>query len=199
MHNTSKIQLIVGLGNPGPQYQSTRHNAGAWFVEALAQEQQVNLREEKRFRGLFAQYTIAGNKIILLIPQTYMNLSGDSVLAAAHYFQIPAQNILVAHDELDLPVGTVKLKTGGGHAGHNGLKDIINKLGSKEFWRLRIGIDHPRQHNIHQAVADYVLAKPSTQDDQKIEAAIDQSVKIADLLYQGAFDQAMQKLHSHST
>ena len=110
MQNTSKIQLIVGLGNPGPQYQATRHNAGAWFVEALAQAQQVNLREEKRFRGLFAQYSVVSNKIILLIPQTYMNLSGDSVLAAAHYFQIPLQNILVAHDELHLPPSTTKIK-----------------------------------------------------------------------------------------
>lgn len=186
------IQLIVGLGNPGPAYQATRHNTGAWFVTDLAARHKISLHEEKRFRSLYGTYTTAFGKILLLIPQTYMNLSGEALLAAAQYFQIPPQNILVAHDELDLESGQLKLKCGGGAAGHNGLKDIIQKLGSKDFWRLRIGIGHPRNHNPQQDVADYVLAKPSPAQKQSIDTAIAHALHIEELLYAGQFEKAVQ-------
>ena len=192
MHETAKIQMIVGLGNPGPAYQASRHNVGAWFVEDLAAKHAVSLREEKRFRSLCGTHSSASGKILLLLPQTYMNLSGDAVSSAAQYFNIPAQNILVVHDELDLPSGRAQLKWAGGHAGHNGLKDIIQKLGTKDFWRLRLGIDHPRNHNPQQEVADYVLSKPSLTQKQLIDQAIAHSMAIEDLLYAGRFDQAVQ-------
>ena len=191
-----RIQLIVGLGNPGTHYEATRHNAGAWFVEALAKQHHSVLKAEKRFRSLYSQFTLADQKIILLFPQTFMNLSGEAVALAARYFQIPAANILVAHDELDLPTGQAKLKFGGGHAGHNGLKDIIAQLVTKDFWRLRIGIDHPRHHHPQQDVVDYVLGKPSPQESSGIHAAIDLSLQVSDWLYQGAFNKAIQQLHT---
>lgn len=194
MHETAKIQMIVGLGNPGPAYQASRHNVGAWFVENLATKHAIPLREEKRFRSLCSTYSTALGKILLLLPQTYMNLSGDAVSAAAQYFNIPAQNILVVHDELDLPSGRVQLKWTGGHAGHNGLKDIIQKLGTKDFWRLRLGIDHPRNHNPQQEVSDYVLSKPSLAQKQLIDEAITRSMAIEDLLYAGRFEQAHQSI-----
>lgn len=176
------IQMIVGLGNPGAAYQASRHNVGAWFVEALAAQYAVSLHIEKRFRSLFGSLTTSNGKILLLLPQTYMNLSGEAVLPASQYFQIPAQNILIAHDELDFPSGKVQLKFGGGHAGHNGLKDIIQKLGTKDFWRLRLGIDHPRQHNPEQNVSDYVLSKPSSTQKKSIDDAIQQSMQLEGLL-----------------
>lgn len=190
------IQMIVGLGNPGRAYQATRHNVGAWFVSALVARHEISLQEEKRFRSLYGTYTTAFGKILLLLPQTYMNLSGDAVLAAAQYFQILPHNILVAHDELDLANGQLKLKLGGAAAGHNGLKDIIQKLSSKDFWRLRIGIDHPRNHNPQQDVADYVLSKPSLAQKQSIDLAIAHAVQIEDLLYAGQFERAIQSCHT---
>jgi len=192
MPETAKIQMIVGLGNPGPAYQASRHNVGAWFVEDLAAKHAIPLREEKRFRSLCGTHNTASGKILLLLPQTYMNLSGDAVFSAADYFNIPAANILIAHDELDLASGRAQLKYSGGHAGHNGLKDIIKKLGTKDFWRLRVGIDHPRNHNPQQEVADYVLSKPSPSQRQLIDEAIARSITIEHWLYAGHFDQAMQ-------
>jgi PTH1 family peptidyl-tRNA hydrolase len=189
------IQLVVGLGNPGPTYQATRHNAGAWFVEALANAHHIPLRPEKRFRSLFAEITLPSGKVFLLFPQTYMNLSGEAVQSAAHYFKIPPQHILIAHDELDFPTGTTKLKLGGGDSGHNGLKNIIEKLGTKEFWRLRLGIHRPPELH-QQSVSDYVLNKPNGLERAEIQTAIEKSLAICDFLYAGAFDNAMKKLHS---
>jgi PTH1 family peptidyl-tRNA hydrolase len=194
----SKIQMIVGLGNPGPAYEASRHNAGAWFVQALAAKHSVPLRSEKRFRSLSGTYTTSFGKILFLIPQTYMNLSGEAVQSAAHYLHVPPQNILVAHDELDLPSGRMQLKLGGGHAGHNGLKDIIQKLGTKDFWRLRLGIDHPRQLNSEQNVADYVLTKPSLPQKQAIDNAIAHAMSIEDLFYAGTFDKAIAQCNGFS-
>ena len=193
----SKIQLIVGLGNPGASYQSTRHNAGAWFVEQVARDYYQTLRLEKNFQSLFAQFVFpkTDDKIIVLYPQTFMNLSGQAVSGVAKYYHIPASNILVAHDELDLPCGTVRLKNTGGHAGHNGLKDIIAHLGTKDFWRLRIGIDRP-PHLHQQPVADYVLHKPSKQEREAIDDGLFKASSILDLLFEGLFDKAMLKLHS---
>ncbi|MCD6047805.1 MAG: aminoacyl-tRNA hydrolase [Gammaproteobacteria bacterium] len=191
----SSIQLIVGLGNPGSQYQNTRHNAGAWFVEALAESHHIKLSNEKRFRGRFAQLNSEHGKVALLVPETFMNLSGDAVVAAANYYHIKPQNILVVHDELDLACGRAQLKLGGGPAGHNGLRDIIQKLGTKDFWRLRIGIARPPAL-FQQSVADYVLSKPSAQDLSAIEASIEKSLSVCELLFSGQLDKAMQKLHS---
>ena len=159
------IQLIVGLANPGDEYSKTRHNAGAWFVENLARRFNFELREEAKFEGLFAKIQGTFDKIgkvdfRCLVPSTYMNCSGRSVSAALSFFKIAPSDLLVAHDELDLPAGTVRLKFGGGHGGHNGLRDIISAIG-EDFWRLRVGIGHPGHKD---QVLDYVLHSPSKED-----------------------------------
>ena len=137
------IKLFVGLGNPGPEYEATRHNAGFWWIDALARELKVTLVPERSYHGLVARASVAGHSVWLLQPQTFMNLSGKSVAALARFFKIPPEEILVAHDELDIPPGQAKLKRGGSHAGHNGLRDIHAQLGTSDYWRLRIGIGHP--------------------------------------------------------
>ncbi len=137
------IRLVVGLGNPGPKYESTRHNVGYRFVDALAARNGGRFRIENKFHGLLCRLLISGQDLRLLKPMTFMNRSGQSVAAVVHYFGIVPEQVLIAHDELDLPVGTLRLKQGGGHAGHNGLRDVVNALNTRDFWRLRIGIDHP--------------------------------------------------------
>jgi PTH1 family peptidyl-tRNA hydrolase len=189
------IDLIVGLGNPGPKYQWTRHNAGADFVRELAHSVGATLSTETKFFGETARISLNGRDIRLLIPSTYMNCSGQSVGAMAKFYQIASQSILVAHDELDHSPGTVRFKIAGGHGGHNGLRDIIKSLGNnKEFSRLRIGIGHPGHAD---QVADYVLKKASKGDQQLIKNSINDALDCLPLATDGQWEQAMNKLHSN--
>ncbi|MFC0322361.1 aminoacyl-tRNA hydrolase [Gallibacterium melopsittaci] len=189
----AKIKLIVGLGNPGNKYSDTRHNAGEWLIERLARRFNVNLKEENKFFGKTAMVTIAGQDVRLLVPTTFMNLSGKSVGALATFYRILPEEILVIHDELDLPPGSAKLKLGGGHGGHNGLKDIIAQLAnSKNFYRLRLGIGHPGDKNL---VAGYVLSKASPQDQQLIDQALDEAERCVEILIKEGIDKAMNRLN----
>jgi len=191
------INLIVGLGNPGRKYEGTRHNAGYWLVERVAAQHRLTLRKETKFHGLTARLDAAAGPAWLLLPQTWMNESGTAVVALAQFHKIAADEILVVHDELDLPPGGVKIKQGGGHAGHNGLRDIIEKLGSPEFWRLRIGIGHPRDIAAsEQEVADFVLHAPRKEEHALIDAAIDRGVAVFDLMLADKMAAAMHKLHT---
>ena len=191
---SNEIRLIVGLGNPGPEYAATRHNAGAWYVAELASRYNGQLREEAKYFGLTARISLQGQEVRLLIPTTFMNLSGKSVGALANFFQIPPESILVAHDELDLPPGTARFKQGGGHGGHNGLKDIISKMGNnKEFHRLRIGIGHPGDKS---QVAGFVLTKAPQKEQELIDAALDEALRCTDILFQQDMTRAMNRLHA---
>ncbi|RCS56973.1 aminoacyl-tRNA hydrolase [Parvibium lacunae] len=192
----STIQLIVGLGNPGSDYEATRHNAGFWFVDALAREAKVNLQKESRFHGLAAKARLHGKEVWLLQPHTFMNRSGQSVGALARFFKITPEQILVAHDELDLPPGDIRLKKGGGAAGHNGLKDIQANLSAPDYWRLRVGIGHPRSLGMAQPVADFVLHKPGSEHLRLIEDALMAAQRALPLLLQGDSAAAMRQLHS---
>jgi len=187
------IHLIVGLGNPGPDYAATRHNVGFWFVDDLAAAHGGVFRAEGKFHGELCRLTIGGADVRLLKPTTYMNRSGQSVAAVSRYFDIRPEAILIAHDELDLPVGKVRLKQGGGHAGHNGLRDTIGVLGSPDFWRLRIGIDHPGNRG---QVIGYVLGRPSQEDAVSIRDALDQAAGVTGDLLTGRYQAAMNRLHS---
>ena len=187
------IRLLAGLGNPGPQYEGTRHNAGFWWIDALARDWKLNLVPERGYHGLGARANIGGQSIWLLEPQTFMNLSGKSVAALARFFKIAPDEILVAHDELDLLPGQMKLKLGGGHAGHNGLKDIHAQLGTAEFWRLRLGIGHP---GVRAEVIDYVLRKPAPEQREAIEKCIELSLGALDLVLDGNMERAMMKNHA---
>lgn len=186
------IQLIVGLGNPGAEYEPTRHNAGFWFVDELARRCQQSFRAEARFHSEIARCQLDGRECRLQKPQTFMNRSGQAVRSLMQFFKIPLDQILVVHDELDLPSGTVRLKKGGGHGGHNGLRDLISHLGSKDFQRLRIGIGHPGHK--HQVI-DYVLKKPSKDDRRLIESAIDAALDVMPVVVDGQIEKAMQLLH----
>lgn len=192
---SSGIKLIVGLANPGNEYHDTRHNAGEWFLETLIAADRVNLRPEGKFHGLYGAVKLHQQTCHLLIPTTYMNLSGQAVRALASYLKIEPNEILIAHDEVDLPVGTIKLKFDGGDGGHNGLKDIIRHLGTKQFYRLRIGVGRPRQG---QDTADYVLDKPSKSDRKVIDSTISSSLDILPNLLDGEFQKAMQLLHTQN-
>jgi peptidyl-tRNA hydrolase, PTH1 family len=187
------IRLVVGLGNPGRDYAATRHNVGFWFVDALADAHGGRFRAEGKLSGELCRLTIAGADLRLLKPSTFMNRSGQSVAAVSRYFDIPPAAILIAHDELDLPVGRVRLKQGGGHAGHNGLRDTIAVLGSSDFWRLRIGIDHPGDRG---QVVGYVLGRPSEDDATSVRDALAKALGILDDLLLGRFQAAMNRLHS---
>jgi PTH1 family peptidyl-tRNA hydrolase len=187
------IRLIVGLGNPGPDYAATRHNVGFWFVDDLAAAHGGVFRAEGKFHGELCRLTIGGADVRLLKPTTYMNRSGQSVAAVSRYFDIRPEAILIAHDELDLPVGKVRLKQGGGHAGHNGLRDTIGVLGSPDFWRLRIGIDHPGNRG---QVIGYVLGRPSQEDAVSIRDALEQASGVTGDLLRGRYQAAMNRLHS---
>jgi PTH1 family peptidyl-tRNA hydrolase len=186
------IRLLVGLGNPGPEYEATRHNAGFWWVDAVARKLGTTLLPQRSYFGLAAKASTAQGAVWLLQPMTYMNLSGKSVAALARFFKIEPQEILVAHDELDLMPGQVKIKCGGGHAGHNGLRDIHAQLGSADYWRLRLGIGHP---GVKAEVVDYVLRKPSAEHRELIEQTIARSVDALDLLLAGEMERAMMKVH----
>jgi len=188
------VELIVGLGNPGPKYDRTRHNAGADLVLEFAKSQHVELKQESKFFGDTAKVSIDNRDVRLLIPSTFMNRSGQSIAALAGFYQIPPAAILVVHDELDLSPGTARFKKGGGHGGHNGLRDSIQRLGnSKEFARLRIGIGHPG--NAKQ-VADYVLKKASPSDQQLITNSIDDALRALPLAINGQWEKAMHELHT---
>lgn len=187
------MKLIVGLGNPGEKYALTRHNIGFIWLQQLAAELKVSFVSEAKFHGLCASGIYQGEPFRLLMPQTYMNASGMAVASLCRFYQCNPEQILVIHDELDLPPGTIKLKLGGGSGGHNGLKDIITRLGDKDFWRLRIGIGHPGDR---AAVVDYVLRPPSKQEAVLIDESISRSLTLCQLLLNGDYMAAMQKLHS---
>lgn len=187
------LKVIVGLGNPGSKYTETRHNAGFWFVEEVARKYRATFRPDKKFHGEVAKVTVEGKDIWLLKPETFMNRSGLAVQSLLSFYRFTAEQLLVAHDEIDLPPGTAKLKTGGGHGGHNGLRDIISQLGSKDFHRLRIGVGHPGSKD---QVVDYVLHSASRDDRILIDRDIDDAVAVLPELATGAFEQAMHKLHS---
>ncbi len=186
------IQAIVGLGNPGPQYDQTRHNAGSWFLRRVAEAYGAALRPEAKFHGLLGKALIDGRSVWLLEPTTYMNRSGEAVAALARFYKIPPAAILVAHDELDLPPGVARLKLGGGHGGHNGLRDIIARLGSRDFPRLRIGIGHPGHKD---QVTAYVLSRPRPEERAAIEAAIDRALAVLPQVVAGELQAAMNELH----
>ena len=186
------IQLLVGLGNPGPEHALDRHNAGFWFVDQVATAAGVALRPERGFFGDVARVRQHGHDLLLLQPSTFMNRSGQSVGALARFYKIPPEHILVAHDELDLPPGQVKLKLGGGHAGHNGLRDIIAHLGGPQFWRLRLGIGHPGDRS---QVVGFVLGRPPQSELTLIEQAMEQARDVLPLLLNGEFEAATMQLH----
>lgn len=188
------IRLIVGLGNPGPEYEQTRHNAGFWLVDNLAGS--VRLSREARLTALMAKTVISGQEVWLLEPQTYMNRSGQSVGGLARFYKIAAEEVLVVHDELDLAPGVAKIKKGGSSGGHNGLKDITAALGTQDYWRLRIGIGHPRTLGLQQPVADFVLHRPRKEEQNLINEAIDKSLSAIPLLCEGKFEAAMMQLHT---
>jgi len=187
------IRLFVGLGNPGAEYEATRHNAGFWWIDALADKLGARLQPERSYHGLVARVNRPEGPVWLLEPMTYMNRSGQAVAPLARFFKIEPAQILVVHDELDIEPGQAKLKRGGSAAGHNGLKDIQAQLGTQDFWRLRLGIGHPG----HRAeVVDYVLRKPAPEHREGIHKAIEQSLGATDLLLAGQMDAALQKIHA---
>ncbi|MBS0350070.1 MAG: aminoacyl-tRNA hydrolase [Proteobacteria bacterium] len=188
------LRLIVGLGNPGPKYAKTRHNVGAWLLAELALKQGLNFHSEPKFSGQIASLTGSDQQPCwLLIPTTFINESGRAVQALSNFYKISPQEILVAHDELDFPTGIVRIKQGGGHGGHNGLRNIIQQLGSSDFYRLRIGIDHPGNRD---QVTPYVLSEPPVSEKNKIVQAIDDSLAVLPDLIAGEFDRAFRFLHN---
>lgn len=187
------IKLFVGLGNPGPEYEATRHNAGFWWIDALAQNLKLTLVPDRSYHGLVARGNVDGQTVWLLEPQTFMNLSGKSVAALARFFKIQPDEILVVHDELDLPPGQVKLKKGGGHAGHNGLRDIHAQLGSPDYWRLRIGIGHP---GVKAEVANWVLKKPAPDQRKLIEDSLIHALQAVPAMLAGDMTKATLLVHT---
>ncbi len=190
---TADIRLIVGLGNPGADYVDTRHNAGFWLIEEIARDRGISFRFEKRSNADECKFKAEGKDIHLQKPMTFMNRSGQAVAALARYYKIRPEQILVIHDELDLPPGTNRLKQAGGHGGHNGLRDIVNHLGSRDFFRIRIGIGHPGDAS---QVINYVLHKPSASDQSAIENANRDTLAVMPLVFEGRIDKAMQALHT---
>jgi len=188
--------MIVGLGNIGAEFARTRHNAGFWFVDELAARLGATLRHERKFSGELARASIGGRELWLVKPGTYMNLSGQCVVAAALFYRVLPDQILVAHDELDLAPGDVRLKHGGGVAGHNGLKDIRARLGSADFWRLRIGVGHPRTLGLQQDVADFVLHPPRREEHSAILEAVDRALGVVETIAGGQMGPAMTRLHT---
>lgn len=194
------IQLIVGLGNPGEEHVSDRHNAGFWLVDALSKHLNVQLQMDTKFKGLIGHVKFQGQDLHFLEPSTYMNLSGESVGAVAKFYKLKPEEILVIHDELDLAPGTIRLKFSGGTGGHNGLKSMNAHLHSDQYWRLRIGIGHPRNYvepgQAHQEVASYVLKRPPKLDFEKIEETIQKTITHFDLLLEEDLSSAMKQLHT---
>lgn len=192
---SNPVKLIVGLGNPGQEYERTRHNAGFWFVEQLATAHGGHFKPESKFQGEVARITVGQLDVLLLKPSTFMNRSGQSVHKLASFYKIQLNEILVAHDELDFPVGQIRLKNGGGHGGHNGLRDIVAQFGANDFLRLRIGIGHPGASHL---VTGYVLGKAQTDDQITIERGLDAARNIIPLLLAGEEHKATQRLHTDS-
>lgn len=199
---TIMIKLIVGLGNPGAEYAATRHNAGFWLIDQLARATSTMLRSERRFHGAYAKVRLHGEEVHLLQPQTFMNRSGLSVAAVAQFFKILPQAILVVHDELDLPPGVAKLKLGGGSGGHNGLKDICVHLSTQQYWRLRLGIGHPRdlipetaRAGARPDVINFVLKPPRKAEQELIDTSIDKSLAVMPMIVHGEMERAMMQLH----
>jgi PTH1 family peptidyl-tRNA hydrolase len=188
------LRIIVGLGNPGPEHLVTRHNAGFWFVDLLARRHNSEFRDYRKYSGETARISIAGQEVLLLKPTTYMNRSGLSVRQLSEFFKIPAEEILVAHDELDLPAGSVRLKQGGGHGGHNGLRDTIAHIG-ENFWRLRFGIGHPGNK---ADVIDYVLTRAPRGEEDLILEAVGTAADCMPLLFEQGAERAMTRLHSRA-
>ena len=187
------IKLFVGLGNPGPEYEATRHNVGFWWVDALAGEMKVTLTHDRSHHGLVARTTLHGQTVWLLEPQTFMNLSGKSVAALARFFKIAPEEILVIHDELDVVPGQAKLKFGGSHAGHNGLRDIHAQLGTGDYWRLRLGIGHP---GVKAEVVNWVLKRPAPEHRTAIEECIARTLKAVPALLAGEMEKATLLVHT---
>ena len=192
MQNTA-IKLIVGLGNPGPKYDSTRHNAGVIFLHHLAKAYGGELRGESKFFGEFGSITIAGQDVKLLFPTTFMNASGKSVAAVCNFYKIAPENMLVAYDEIDFDVGITRLKYDGGHGGHNGMRDIISAIGARNFYRLRIGVGHPGHKSM---VANYVLGDPSKSEAELIMRDIHESIRVMPKAVAGEWEEAMRPLHT---
>lgn len=189
----SPLRLIIGLGNPGPEYAETRHNAGFWFCERLARELGTSFARESRYHGFVAKARVGGADTWLLMPQTFMNRSGQAVQALAHFYRIEPAEMLVVHDELDIPPGQMRLKFGGGLGGHNGLKDITGHLGTQDYWRLRVGIGHPGDRN---DVINYVLKPPRREEREEIDAALDRALLAWPTLAKGEFNAATQKINT---
>jgi PTH1 family peptidyl-tRNA hydrolase len=187
--------LIVGLGNPGSKYERTRHNAGFWFLDALDRKQSLGLKPNRKLHGEAAKTPFAGADCVFLRPDTFMNESGQSVRAAADYFDVAPERVVIAYDDLDLPPGTVKLKQGGGHGGHNGLRSTFSHLGSQDFWRLRIGIGHP---GFKDAVTPWVLGRAPAEDEKAILAAVERAVDALPDLLRGRAGEAMKRLHTRA-
>lgn len=187
------IKLFVGLGNPGPEYEGTRHNVGFWWIDALARELKVHLSPERGYFGLVARTSVQGHSVWLLQPQTFMNASGKSVAALARFYKIKPEEILVVHDELDFSPGQIKLKHGGSHGGHNGLRDIHAQLGASDYWRLRLGIGHP---GIKAEVIHWVLGRPAPADRHLIETAMNHGLASLPELIAGAMDKATQHINT---
>ena len=187
------ISLITGLGNPGSKYAETRHNAGFWFIQKVQQAFGFTLKDDKRYKGLVGSFTHGDRSVRVIAPQTFMNLSGDSVVPFARFYRIPEEEILVAYDELDLEPGTIRLKLSGGHGGHNGLRDIMQKSGSDKIKRIRIGIGHPGNS---MQVSDYVLSRPHNEDKVSIDHSILQAVNVMPRILSGDFSAAMNQLHT---
>ena len=187
------IQLVAGLGNPGAKYEQTRHNAGFWFVDEVARRFNALFKSESKYKSEVARCTIAGNDCRLQKPMDFMNRSGLPVASLAAFYQIPCNSILIVHDDLDLSPGTIKLKRGGGHGGHNGLRDLIPHLGGNDFLRLRIGIGHPGHRD---DVVGYVLKHASRDEQTAIDQAIEEAVKLLPDIVDGNLDKAMKALHT---
>lgn len=186
------IRLVVGLGNPGREYEKHRHNAGFWWVAAATDLYPAQMKLEGRFQGILGRAKLVAHELFFFLPQTFMNASGRAVGAVSHFYKIPANEILVVHDELDLPPGESRIKLGGGHAGHNGLKDIVNVLGTPDFWRLRIGIGHP---GTREEVINYVLNEPPASEFSLIEEVIHQSLQGLPFLAQGLYPEAQARIN----
>ena len=191
----SNLWLIAGLGNPGSKYERTRHNAGFWFIDALAREYGWALKADRKFHGQCCRGTIDGAEAMGLKPETFMNESGQSVRAASDYFNVSVDQVLIAYDDLDLPPGVVRIKRGGGHGGHNGLRSLFSHLGSPGFWRVRIGIGHP---GVREAVTPWVLSRPDSVDEKQINEGIGRVVEVVPQLLAGQAERAMQALHTAS-
>jgi PTH1 family peptidyl-tRNA hydrolase len=190
---SARVDLIAGLGNPGPEYEHTRHNAGFWFMNALAGAHHAVFRPEKKFHGEVARINAANHEVWLLKPDTFMNHSGLAIQTLAHFYKIELAHILVVHDDLDLTPGVARLKQGGGHGGHNGLRDIIHRMGGNGFLRLRLGIGHPGEQN---KVTGHVLNKASRDDRIEIERAIERAIQVLPIVIEGNLQTAMNQLHT---